>query len=145
MTDRASRPRADVDIVPGDILVEASSHDAPRQARNDYALVIDRYLRRLARQEACGRRVLGTLAAAFLGRKGQHALGFARLRDYTRERLGMSAREFQSLALVTRRLVELPAVEAAFADGELSWTQARLIVTIAAPETAALWVERARG
>src|SRR5262245_34172591 len=144
MADPVNRPRTDVDVDPHDLLTP-SCHAAPRQVRTDYALVIDGHLRRLARQDACGRRVLGTLAAAFLRRKGQHALGFARLGDYTRERLGISARELQSLALVTRGLSELPAVAAAFAAGELSWTQARLVVTVATPQTAPLWVERARG
>src|SRR5439155_1190009 len=104
----------------------------------------DGYLRRLARQEACGRRVLGTLARAFLAQKGQHALGFARLGDFARERLGLSARELQSLAHVSARLAQLPAVAAAFAAGALSWTQVRLLVGVATAETAAAWVETAR-
>src|SRR5262245_44527361 len=143
MMDSAPRRRADPDVVPLDVL-ERSGRDVSGSAHHDYACAIDGYLRRLARQEACGRRVLGALAAAFLRRKGHHALGFARIGDYTRERLGMSARELQSLAQVARRLDELPAVAAAFGAGDLSWTQARLIVGVATPETAPLWIERAR-
>ncbi len=113
--------------------------------RDECALLLDGYLRRLARQEALGRDVLGSLARAFLGQRGQHALGFARVRDYARERLGLSARELQSLAHVSARLAELPEVAAAFAHGELSWTQVRLLVRVATAERRAAWVEVARG
>jgi hypothetical protein len=130
------------DLVPSDHLEPPSS---PAAANDDSARLLDGYLRRLARQEARGRRVLGTLAHAFLRQRGQHALGFARVGDYARERLGISSRELHSLAHVSARLAELYDVAAAFADGALSWTQARLLVDVATPETAAGWVETARG
>ena len=60
-------------------------------------------------------------------------------------RLGLSARELQSLAHVSARLADLPEVAAAFAHGELSWTQVRLLVGVATAESAAAWVEVARG
>src|SRR5207247_2437652 len=113
--------------------------------RDECALLLDGYLRRLARQEACGRRALGTLARAFLAQKGQHALGFARLGDFARERLGLSARELQSLAHVSARLAKLPAVAAAFAAGALSWTQVRLLVGVATAEAVAAEGFSARG
>jgi len=71
-------------IVPAEVLVppEACSRGF---RRDDAALVIDGYLRRLAAQEACCRVVLGRLARAFLRGRGQHLLGFARLGDYARE------------------------------------------------------------
>src|SRR3989454_2679712 len=109
------------------------------------ALALDGYLRRLARQEAQCRLVLGRLAHRFLKRAGQHTLGFARLGDYARERLGLSAREVQSLAAVAERAASLPATQAAFMRGELSWAQLRLLVGVAAPDTEAEWLARARG
>src|SRR5439155_9389188 len=92
---------------------------------HDAALVLDGWLRRLAAQEARCRMVLGTLARHFLARRGHHELGFARCGDYTRERLGLSARELQSLATVSARLERLPPLRAAFADGVLNWAQVR--------------------
>ena len=65
-------------------------------------------------------------------------------RDYTRERLGLSARELQSLAAVTDRLEALPAVRAAFERGEVSWAQARLLVAVTSAETERAWLELAR-
>ncbi|MGH7339948.1 MAG: HNH endonuclease signature motif containing protein, partial [Candidatus Rokuibacteriota bacterium] len=89
--------------------------------------------------------VLGRLAAVFLRQRGQQALGFARLDDYARERLGLSGREVQSLATVTQRAGALPAVTAAFAHGEISWAQLRLLVGVVTPDTQEQWLALARG
>src|SRR2546428_3953360 len=134
-----------MDIVPSEVLEPPGRDEYRRLDRPACAQVLDGYLRRLARQDALCRRVLGQLAAAFLGRRGHHKLGFARLGDYARERLGLSGREVQELARVARRLGELPEIAAAFEDGELSWTQARLLVGVATPETERDWIARARG
>src|SRR5204863_2226329 len=86
-------------IVPADVLAA----DAGRGLRAaECATMLDGYLRRLVRQEARARRVLGTLAHGFLRRHHHHDLGFARLRDYSRDRLGLSARELQTLAHVVQ-------------------------------------------
>ena len=140
----ASSPAA-LDLVPPEHLEPPPGDELRYLVRDECALLLDGYLRRLARQEALGRDVLGSLARAFIGQRGQHALGFARVRDYARERLGLSARELQSLAHVSARLADLPEVAAAFAHGQLSWTQVRLLVGVATAESAAAWVEVARG
>src|SRR6266446_4436921 len=105
----ASSPAA-LDLVPPEHLEPPPGDELRYLVRDECALLLDGYLRRLARQEALGRDVLGSLARAFLGQRGQHALGFARVRDYARERLGLSARELQSLAHVSARLAELAEV-----------------------------------
>src|SRR5207247_5742794 len=99
-----------LDLVPPEHLEPPPGDQRRHLVRDECALLLDGYLRRLARQEASGRRVLGAVARAFLGQKGEHALGFARVGDYARERLGLSARELQSLAHVNARLAELPDV-----------------------------------
>jgi hypothetical protein len=86
--------------VPADDLEPPERH---RFCSGDATLVLDGHLRRLARADANGRMVIGKLAAAFLRRRGPQKVGFARLDDYSRERLGMSGRELQSLATVARR------------------------------------------
>src|SRR5438093_8189361 len=133
-----------VEIVPPELLGPPEAH-ACGLGQGHAAVALDGFLRRLARQEAQCCLVLGRLAHRFLKRAGQHTLGFARLGDYARERLGMSAREVQSLAAVAERAASLPATEAAFINGELSWAQLRLLVTVAAPDTEAEWLSRARG
>jgi hypothetical protein len=89
--------------------------------------------------------VVGRLATAFLRRRGQQALGFARLDDYARERLGLSGRELQSLATVAQRASALPQVAAAFERGEVSWAQLRLLVVVATHDTQEHWLSLARG
>src|SRR5438046_9000545 len=110
---------------------------------HDAALLVDGWLRRLAAQDARGRTVLGRLAQAFLRGRGHYQLGFSRLGDYSRERLGISARELQSLATVCARLERLPRLRAAFVDGVLSWAQIRLLTTVATPEDETEWLARA--
>src|SRR2546428_12056922 len=59
--------------------------------RDECALLLDGYLRRLARQEALGRDVLGSLARAFLRQRGQHAPRLAPGPGYAPGRLRPSA------------------------------------------------------
>ena len=113
--------------------------------RWDCAHVLDPWLRRLGRQEALCRGIVGRLAAVFLRLKGHQRLGFARLGDYTRERLGLGAREVQELVRVATRLDSLPPLAAAFETGVLSWAHVRLLTRMATPDDAAAWVERAAG
>src|SRR5438552_2355975 len=108
------------EIVPPEILTPPDAYSRGFHRHNG-ALVIDGWLRRLAGQDARCRMVLGRLARAFLHVRGQQGLGFARLGDYARERLGMSARELQSLARVSARLEGLPEIRRAYENGEVSW------------------------
>jgi Domain of unknown function (DUF222) len=124
-----------LDVVPSEFVAEPQA----------CGTLLDGHLVRLARQEALCRRVLGLVARAFLRRGSHRQLGFARVGDYTRERLGLSARELQDLARVADRLERLPAVAAAFQRGELSWTHVRLLASVASRTTDAAWLERARG
>ena len=109
------------------------------------ARLLDERLRKLSRQKSLCRRVLGALAAAFVKLHAHHRLGFARLGDYSRERLGLSVRELQSLARVSNGLDRLLLVGRAFERGEISWSQARLLVTVADDETEQRWLALACG
>jgi hypothetical protein len=133
---------ASLDIVPPQLL-NPSVEERRRVDRDGAARVLDGWLRRLARQESLCRRVLGRLAHAFLRRRGHHDLGFARLGDYTRERLGLSAREVQELARVAHRLERLPYTAMAFEGGMLPWSHVRLLTTVAEPATELRWLVRA--
>jgi hypothetical protein len=100
---------------------------------------------RLARRKASARRELGRIAARFMSIGGHHRLGFSSVGDYSRERLGISGRELQSFAFVASRLERLPLVGRAFARGEVSWSQVRLLAAIADAESEESWLARARG
>ncbi len=71
-------------------------------------------------------------------------LGYARLSDYARERLGLSAREVEDLAHVGERLRELPGLREALAGGSLAWTKVRLVARVAKPEDESRWIDCAR-
>jgi hypothetical protein len=106
---------------------------------------LDRWIRTLARQEARCRLVLGELAAVFLRRGCSRRLGFARLGDWTRERLGISPRELEEAARVARRLRDLPELRAAFEGGELCWSQVREVLAVATVDDESTWISVARG
>ena len=132
------------DVVPPELL-EIPSVQRRRLDRDLCAQLLDRLLRRLARQEALCRGVLGRLAQYFLAKRAHQRLGFVRLDDFARERLGLSGRELQELARVAQRLQALPTLARAFAQGTLSWSHLRLLVSVATPDTEAAWLARARG
>src|SRR5688572_16714374 len=106
---------------------------------------VDEELLHLAHLEARARYELGVAAARFLELGGYHPLGFSRLGDYSRERLGISGRELRSFASVVTRLESLPLLTRAFARGEISWSHVRLLAAVADADTEAGWLERARG
>jgi hypothetical protein len=132
------------DTIPPELLAPPSPRERRHLDRDGCAALLDGALRRLAHADARGRLLLGRLAARLLARRGHHALGFVRLADYARERLGLSGRELQELARVARGLEALPAIADALGRGQVSWSQARLLVSLATPETEREWLARAR-
>ncbi len=94
--------------------------------------------------EAASRHDLGTVAREMLRRRAYRGLGFVRLKDYARERLGLSARTLQSAAWVATHLEPLPLVATAFDRGDLSWAHVRAICAAARPDDQELWLARAR-
>jgi hypothetical protein len=127
-----------------DLLDDEALTPADEGDRNTWkpeaAHAADLWLRRLARREALGRVVLGRIADVFLIRGAHHALGFARVGDYTRERLGLSPSQFYELARVARELRQLPRVSEAFDRGELGWTKVRELAGTATAESEDDWL-----
>ncbi len=101
---------------------------------------IERRCAGLARAGGPLRRALSALAGRFQAVRGWERLGYARAGDYTRERLGLSARELSDLARVDTALRLLPRLEAALVSGALPWTKVRLIARAAKPETEGRWI-----
>ena len=64
--------------------------------------------------------------------------------EYIRKRTGIGTRKAQDLARVGRKLLKLPALDLAFARGEVYWSAVRAAVTVAEPDTDAAWAEYAR-
>jgi hypothetical protein len=83
--------------------------------------------------------VLASVAGEFVRRRAWEPLGFARLRDYGVERVGLSARSLQDLARVDGRVSELPTLERSLLCGALPWTKVRLVARVAEPQDEARW------
>ncbi len=98
----------------------------------------------MVRSQAPLRRVLARIAGRLVAARGWERLGFARCSNYARERLGLAARQLQELAYVDACFERLPAIEAGFVAGALSWTKARLLCRVATPEDEARWIAFAR-
>ncbi len=100
-------------------------------------------LLRLARSRGALRRELAQVAGSIVATRSWERIGFARLADYARERVGLSARQVQDLAHVSELLRELPKVDAALGAGHMSWTKARLVARVAGADDEARWIEYA--
>src|SRR6266404_7374556 len=112
--------------------------------RARFARHIDIELRVACRMEAASRHELGIVAREVLRRRAYRRIGFVRLSDYARERVGLAARTLQDGAWVANRLDSLPRVADAFDRSDLSWAQVRAICTVARPHDQEEWLARAR-
>lgn len=117
---------------------------ALQSERARFAAGIDVELRLACRSELAMRRELGDAAVAFLSRRLHRRLGFVRLSDYARERLGVSGLTLQVAAWIATRLDALPAVSRAYDRSELSWAQARVLCRIATVGDEHQWLDVAR-
>ncbi len=95
---------------------------------------------RLARAQGPLREALARVAARFVSTQGWSRLGYARLGDYARERLGTSARSVQDWACVGARLDELPRLRAALASGLLPWSKVRLLARFVETQNERGWI-----
>ena len=117
---------------------------ALQSERARFTAKLDLELRVASRGEAAMRRELGCAAREFVRRRAYRRLGFVRLGDYARERLGVSARTVHAAAWLATRLDALPAVSRAYDRSELSWAQARAICTVAIAADEERWLDLAR-
>lgn len=125
-------------------LLEPSGGRERGNARPTVRADADARLVALVHSHAPLRVALARIAARLVATRAWERLGFARLADYARERVGISARQLQDLAHVSDALARLPRVEAALLAGVLSWSKARLLCRVARAEDEAAWVAFAR-
>lgn len=90
------------------------------------------------------RRTLATLAARLLDTRAYEPLCYARISDYARERLGLSARQLHDLAHVHRALASLAVLERALLANTLPWSKVRLVARVATAADEEVWIARAR-
>src|SRR5207245_7783667 len=82
---------------------------------------------------------LGRLLHLLFARRFHRRRGFSSAARYAEERLGLSARKARALVALERRSAPLPALAAAYRQGEVSWLPASSPLPVAAPGTAAAW------
>lgn len=107
-------------------------------------MVLDRELVALAAADARCRLVRARIAERVVTLRAWRTLGFVRLSDFARERLGLSPRSLEEDARLVRALTALPVLRCAVESGELSWTRARILVRTATPNREGEMLETAR-
>ena len=70
-------------------------------------------------------------------------LGYSTLGSYAQRELDLAPGKARALARLGRALPSFPAIDAAWAEGRLTWTKAREVLRVVTPETEHAWVERA--
>lgn len=86
------------------------------------------------------RRIAVAVAGRIVAKRGWERLGFARVGDYARERLGLSGRTVLEWARVERSLSFLPQLEDALIAGALPWSKVRMLARFATPDDEAHWI-----
>ncbi len=95
------------------------------------------------RQHRLAGYALATLLAELAHTRGYEELGYASTAEYAEVVLDLSLRACRDLVRVGRALPRLPLLAQAMCEGELDWTKAREVITVATPGTEAAWVGRA--
>ncbi len=72
-------------------------------------------------------------------------MGCSSINQYAVQELGFSKSKAGDFIRLARQLENLPAVREAVASGELGYTKAREIVSVATPETQDTWLKAAKG
>ena len=122
-----------------------TSDQAPATPRSDdQAQILHRRITHAVLIQRQAMRAIALGFAAMRKDKLHRDLGFAGLVEYGEQCFGFSPSKTRQLALVGRRLPDLPLLDQALATGALGWTKLRTLCHIATPETEQAWVERAQ-
>ncbi len=84
------------------------------------------------------------LFAEIFERRLFRELGYSNMRQYAREALGFSDAKFYQFQRLAESFETLPKVKKAVASGELSWTKARTVASVAKPESQQEWIDVAK-
>jgi len=141
-TNRESSDLRSLDVVPPELLVPP---DLPIRggSRTDAGVVLDRELTALAGMESHGRLLQARIARRVIESRAWRPLGFVRLADYSRERVGLSSRTLEDDAQTLRRLDALPLLAAGLQCGQLSWTALQIVLRVANPGNERMLLDRA--
>jgi len=131
---------ADDRLVPSEIINSWSpTSDCPEGERDmhRYAIFSDRCETQIDRK-------IGHYLRRLKDMDGFAKLGYARIADYAKERLGQSIRWTQERIRLDRALSRLPVLSEAHATSRLTTWQVLALLPIATPENERSWLERSR-
>ncbi len=94
----------------------------------------------LARSGGPLRAAIARAAARFVELHAWEPLGYARLEDYARERLGQAGRTVYEWAQVGKALARAPRLAAALTRGSLPWTKVRALARLASADEIDAWL-----
>jgi len=80
-----------------------------------------------------------------MGRRLYRNLGHSSINQYAMLELGFSKSRADDFIRLARQLDDLPVVRDAVASGDLGYTKAREIISVATPETQDTWLKAAKG
>ncbi|MHC4964408.1 MAG: Holliday junction branch migration DNA helicase RuvB [Planctomycetota bacterium] len=106
---------------------------------------VDRRVAQANRAGDIGARVLAFYLVDLAERGAQQELGFHSVVQYAEMRYQIRPQTTREYLAVGRALGDLPRIDEAFGHGRLFWSQVRLLVKIATPETESAWLKWAVG
>lgn len=124
-----------------------AAHRILKDAGMIQGLVDEEVRRRLhlaARAEECDRRILAFYLTDMEDRKIYQDTGHQCTAHYAEAKLDLDRRRTAELIYLGRRLLELPEIDRAFCQQEISWSKSKVLARAASPETQEAWLERAR-
>ena len=93
------------------------------------------------RTTAMGNRALAFYLHDMQSRGEHHALSFSSAAQFAMARLEMGKTAAYELVSLGASLDGLPRIDAAFCEGEISWSKVKLLSSIAVPDTEIAWLE----
>jgi Holliday junction DNA helicase RuvB len=106
---------------------------------------VDRRVAHANRAGDIGARTLAFYLVDLAERGAQQELGFHSVVQYAEMRYQIRPQTTREYLAVGRALNDLPRIDEAFCQARLFWSQVRLLVKIATPETESAWLEWATG
>jgi len=106
---------------------------------------LDAFAMRMVKARKGHDSVLGILALRVVNERVWAAVGFATLKEYCTERLGMSPSGFRQRVWLERQMFALPLLREALLSGKLTYSKALLVAGDATPDNVAELIERAAG
>ncbi|MHC4969446.1 MAG: HNH endonuclease [Planctomycetota bacterium] len=92
-----------------------------------------------------GARALAFYLVDMAARGAQQELGFHSVTQYAETRFGIQPSTTREHLAAGRALEDLPQIDRAFCEARLFWSQVRLLVRIATPQTESVWIRWAAG